>query len=376
MCTGLTILPCAAAQCSASTTTIQNQGDATALSGCTTFTGSIAIATNTANDISLDGVQSITGDLTAINAIGVTSISAGSLTNIGGTMQFVNMTVLNALNFPRLTTSHNIDWETLPALQGLGFTSGIQSTDILSIQDTQLQNLDGINPTTAGQIYISNNRYLTDINMQVANVTTNITIQSNNNGETNISFPNLVHATAMIVSQAAFLNFPTLQYVNGTMSIYSNAFTTFGCPNLTSTGGLSIATNRELTNISFPALTMVGMNGISIMDNQALTDTITFPVLTRIAGAITVAGDFTGLVLPLVLGILVTRANHPQCFAARNQADCWCFQHHFFRQHCEHVSTIYRYGYGPARWWRERRHSGSEQLQGGVWHCHSLWKLD
>ncbi|KAI6805444.1 hypothetical protein KC358_g14342, partial [Hortaea werneckii] len=50
----------AAQSCSVSaTTTIQNGGDASAIASCSTFSGSIAIATSVGGDINMDGIQKI-----------------------------------------------------------------------------------------------------------------------------------------------------------------------------------------------------------------------------------------------------------------------------------------------------------------------------
>ncbi|KAK5698589.1 cell wall protein Ecm33 [Elasticomyces elasticus] len=292
----------AAAQCSAATTTIQNQGDASAIAACSTFSGSIAIATGTTDNIALDGVQRITGSLIANNATSITGLSASSLERIDDTFSLTQLTVLTTLNFPRLTIVGTIDWQALPALQGLSFTTGVQQAGSVSIQNTQLNTLDGINLEMVDTMTIANNPYLNDINMQLGNITQSLIIEANGRNVSAI-FPNLEWAYNMTLRNVSTMSIPSLASINGSMGFYANFFESISGPNLTTVGGsLSFVSNEAMTNLSFPELTTVN-GGLQVANNTALEEVNGFPALKTVGGALDFNGNFTSVELPEISDI-------------------------------------------------------------------------
>lgn len=278
--------------CSVATTTIQNAGDASALASCTTFTGTIAIATGTTDNIALDGITEIQGSLIADNVTQITQISASSLETISQTFTLNGLTILSTLNFPRLTNVDSIQWEALPALQGLSFTTGVQTASQLNIQNTQLNSLDGIDLQVVDTVYIVNNDYLEDINMQLGNITESLTIGSNGNNVSAI-FPNLIWANNMTIRNATTVSLPSLESVNGSLGFYSNEFSMLSAANLTTVGGsLSFVSNSDLTNVSMPMLKTVS-GGLQVANNTELKIVDGFPKLATIGGALDFYGNFT-----------------------------------------------------------------------------------
>jgi len=279
------------------TTTIQNSGDATALASCRTFTGSIAIATGTTDDINIGSVQTITGDLVANNVSLITNIGADSLQQIQGTFQLDQVQVLSSLSFPQLTTVGTISWNALPNLEQLTFTTGVQMASTVNIQNTELNSLDGINVQTVDTFYIANNRYLGDISMQLANVSTSLILEANNPA-INVSFPNLIWAFNMTFRNCSSVDTPSLASLNGSMGFYGNDILSYAAPNLTEVGGsLSFDSNTQLTNISLPQLTQLG-GGFQISNNTELKTIDGFPKLKTIVGALDFNGNFTDVELP------------------------------------------------------------------------------
>jgi hypothetical protein len=63
---------------------VQNAGDASALATCTTYSGSVAVATGTTNTLNFVSVKVIAGDLSITNNDAITDVGADSLTSIGG----------------------------------------------------------------------------------------------------------------------------------------------------------------------------------------------------------------------------------------------------------------------------------------------------
>jgi hypothetical protein len=280
------------AQCGdGGTITIQNSGDATALASCSTIDGSIEIAEGTTGNIALDGISKISGDLIANNVTGITGLSGTDLQEIEGEFNLRSLTVLTSLNFPRLTTVDGISWITLPALQGLSFTTGVQELNMLEISDTNLNSLDGINLEVADTITVTNNRYLQSINMQLGNVTNGIIIGANSR-DLVIEFPNLIWAQNMTISNCSEFSAPSLESINGSVAFYYSTFKTLSAANLTEVGqDLTFVANNELTNISMPMLTSVG--SLAIANNSALEEVNGFPELATIAGALDFDGAFT-----------------------------------------------------------------------------------
>ena len=280
------------AQCSAATTTIQNAGDASALASCSTFSGSIAIATGTTDAIAIDGVRRIEGSLIADNVTQITQLSADSLETIDDSFSLNGLTILSTLNFPRLTNVQTLDWTALPALQGLSFTTGVQQASTVSIQNTQLNTLDGINLQTVDQMTIANNNYLDDISMQLGNVSTSLILEANGRNVSAI-FPNLEWAFNMTFRNCSQVSIPSLASLNGSMGFYANFFQSLSAPNLTTVGGsLSFVSNEDMTNISFPELKTV-TGGLQVANNTALQNINGFPALQTVGGALDFNGNFT-----------------------------------------------------------------------------------
>ncbi|KAF2467122.1 GPI-anchored cell wall organization protein Ecm33 [Lindgomyces ingoldianus] len=279
------------------TSTIQNSGDATALASCKTFSGSIAISTGTSDPIALDGVEKIDGNLACTNNSAIQSISGGSLSEITGQFLLDTVQVLNTVNFPKLATVDSLKWNALPNLQTLQFNNQITKASKIDIQNTQLQSLQGINIKSVDTLYIANNRYISDISMQLGNVTSSLTLEANN-PEVNVTFPNLIWAFNMTFRNCSSVEVPSLESLNGSMGFYGNVLTSFSAPNLTKIGGaLAFVSNTEMTNISLPLLTEVSAN-LQIANNTKLGKIDGLPQLKTIGGALDFNGNMSDIQIP------------------------------------------------------------------------------
>ena len=191
-----------------------------------------------------------------------------------------------------MTDVGSIQWEALPALQGLSFTTGVQSANELNIQNTQLNSLDGINLQVVDTVYIANNPYLQDIEMQLGNITNALTLESNGKNVSAI-FPNLIWANNMTFRNASRVSIPSLESVNGSLGFYSNDFSSLTAANLTSVGGsLSFVSNTDLSNVSMPLLKTIS-GGFQLANNTELDMVDGFPVLATVGGALDFYGNFT-----------------------------------------------------------------------------------
>ncbi|CAO2658691.1 Nn.00g064140.m01.CDS01 [Neocucurbitaria sp. VM-36] len=289
-----------AASCSISaTTTVQNAGDATGLASCSTFSGSIAIATGTSDDIALDGIKKLSGNLVATNNSAIKRISASDLETLDGEMELDGLTSLYGIDFPKLKNIDSIKWNALPNLQSIGFTAEVEEAKKVDIQNTGLRALTGINIEEVDTLFIANNGYINEITMQLGNVSDSLTL-ADNNEDVKVELPNLIWATNLTFRFCGSVSVPSLETLNGSLGLYNNGFETFSAPNLTSVGeALAIVANDKLNNLTFPLLTKISDN-LQIANNSALQEVDGFPVLKSIGGAFDISGNMSKVETPKI----------------------------------------------------------------------------
>jgi len=288
--------------CQQPTATVNSPADATALSGCSTIGGSVLVGPDASGTIDLSGPQQIVGDLIALNAGALTTLSSSSIGSIGGIFNLNNLTVLSTLSFSDLQTVGSISWTALPALPQLTFPSIVKKATNVLITNTFLSTLDGINLATVATLNINNNNRLKTFSTQLANITQLLNIDSNGQ-QLDISFPNLEWAANMTFRNVSSVSLPSLTVVNGSLGFYENYFSSVLTPNLTSVGSVStgigslaIVANPMLANLSMPLLKTIG--GGNLIANNSGLDSVSFPVLTTVGGAIDFSGNFSTPSLP------------------------------------------------------------------------------
>jgi hypothetical protein len=270
---------------------IQNQGDATSLGSCTSFSGSITIQPNTAGAINLPNIRSISGDLIVDGANGLTQFGADSLQTISGALTFNNLTIMGQASFPFLTSVGDLTITGVPNLGLLGFSAVVKTAKSINIQNTGLNSLDGLNPQTIGSINVANNRLLQALSFQVSKVSQSVNIQSNGD-RFNVQFPNLQTAQNITFRNCPQISIPSLANVTGSLGFYENSLTTISAVNLTSVGqSLAINGNTAVNNVSFPVLQTIG-GGFQVQNNTNLTQ-VDMPALTTIGGAFDFYGGFS-----------------------------------------------------------------------------------
>jgi hypothetical protein len=196
----------------------------------------------------------------------------------------------------------SIEWVALPALSQLTFPATVSTATSVTISNTFLSTLDGINLNTVGTMQIDNNNRLKTFSTQVANITSQLNINANGNN-LQVSFPNLIWAANMTFRNISSISIPSLATVNGSLGFYGNYMTDIAAPNLTTVGSfsnkvgsLAFVANSKLANISMPLLSSVG-GAVQIANNTAL-NAISFESLSTVGGAIDFSGNFTTPVLP------------------------------------------------------------------------------
>lgn len=276
--------------------TIQSQGDVDALSGCATVSGNVALQTGVTS-IDLGSIQEIDGDLVADNTAALVSFSSANLQTVTGNFKMINMTLLTNLNFPQLSSVGSIFWQTLPRLTSLSFSKTITQASSVSITDSQLSSLQGINLNSVDQFFVRSNNQLQAITMPITTVKTSFEVGFNGNPMA-ISLPNLKVANNMTFSNVSSLDMPALAGVNASIGFYGCTFPSVALANLTQVGGdITFAGNDDLTNVTAPALTTLG-GALTMTANSDLDDISGFPKLAQIGGAIDINGNFSNFTLP------------------------------------------------------------------------------
>ena len=295
----------AAAECSTSgTTTIIASADATALASCTTYSGSVAIQTslstpkdsNGHQQIQVDKLQKIDGNLTITDSTDLTQVTFSSLKEITGLMACSALSGLAGINMPALNSVSQMNLTALPLLQALNFGSvGVTKARSILITNTGLGSLDGLNNLeTVDALNINNNQALQNVTLKIVSVKTLVEIVDNNGLTTglNVNFPLLQTAQNMTFRNCSDIKLPALQNVTDDLGFYGNDFESFSAPNFTTCRSLVFVDNPELTNISFPSATSA--NGTFLIANNTKLDKIDgFPGLEVVGGAVLFKGNFT-----------------------------------------------------------------------------------
>ncbi|CZT08727.1 related to sporulation-specific protein 2 precursor [Rhynchosporium graminicola] len=303
---GFALLSVAAAQtatiCTQPSVTINSPADASQIADCSTIGGSIIIGSDANGIIALDGPSEVKGNLTSLSAGNLVSITSSTINKIGGEFRLFNLTLLSNLQFDVLKSVKTIYWEALPTLPQLNFAGPLSQASSVTISNTFLSTLTGINLNTVGTLQIDNNNNLKSFDTQVANITNALNINANGN-QLAVTFPNLIWAANMTFRNISSIKFPSLATVNGSLGFYDNYMESISAPNLTtignfatSFGSMAIVTNEKLTNITFPMLKSVG--GANQIANNTNLNAISFPSLSQVAGAIDFSGNFSTPELP------------------------------------------------------------------------------
>ncbi|KAL9129119.1 MAG: hypothetical protein Q9175_007381 [Cornicularia normoerica] len=322
----------AIAQCSnAATLTITASADASGLASCTTYSGSVAIPTGLATpqdtnghqQLSVEGVQVITGNLTVTNAIMLSSLSFGDLKTLGA-LELGGLTVLSELVFPQLTQVSSLNFTALPALQQMSFGgTGISQADSILITNTGLSSLQGINNLQSVSTFnVNNNAALQNISLQVTSIKHSLDIEANDGFVSGLTttFPMLETAQNMTFRNCSSVLLPSLANVTQDLGFYGNTMTSFVAPNLTTVGGLIFVDNTDLTNISIPGLISIN-SSYQIANNTMLKQINGFQKLSVIKGALDFNGNFTEVDLPAL-----TQVQGAFNVQSSGQLDCSAFQ--------------------------------------------------
>ncbi|KAK3723769.1 cell wall protein Ecm33 [Vermiconidia calcicola] len=287
------------------TTTIQ---DAFAIATCTTFSGSIAIATDVSEEFALDGIQVLDGNFNAVDVVGLTSVSADSLSLVTGWFTFDNLRTLESLDFPQLEEVGILDWRDLWDMNTLSFSTGLRRATAIQIENTALESVDGLDiGGTLEWVQVQYNRYLQDFSLPITNITDKIWFWENE-PSLSIDLP-LLRSLGQenALNNCSAIDLPLLESSTGFMFFTGSALQELTLPNLQYVGEVSdveamlwISDNSELSKLSMPALESV-YGDLRIYNNPKLESVDDFPRLSVVGQSLTCNGSFTSLKMTTTL---------------------------------------------------------------------------
>lgn len=244
-----------------------------------------------ATEIELSGPVNINGDLTLANGIMI-SLASTSLTSISGEFAINNASYLSTVSFGSLKNVGSLQLQTLPALSELEFGDGITSADNVLIEDTFLGSLAGLALTQVNDLIINQNRRLVTADLPLTNVTGGLAFTDN--GQTfSINLPNLTTVSNLVVSNVTQIKLPALQTIEKSALFDTNYFSAVSAEVLqTCSGGLSIVNNPLLEQILVPQLGSV-TGSLLITNNSEMRALGDFSNLKTIDDDMELRGNFT-----------------------------------------------------------------------------------
>lgn len=156
------------------------QQDLDALSSCSTIKGSLTIDKSDANQLKLDGVSMVDGDIYVANNDALSHISFPRLQAVNGVFKLENNKALNNLDVKSLNAVRSFEVAVHPALPAITFPAGLNQVDRFSVSDTTATRIEGLQMSKVNDVVVDNNIYLKSINMgNVSEITNSLTVSAN-----------------------------------------------------------------------------------------------------------------------------------------------------------------------------------------------------
>ncbi|GAM37773.1 GPI-anchored cell wall organization protein [Talaromyces pinophilus] len=272
---------------------IASQTDADDIAGCGSANADIEISEDYTGALILNGITKTTRSLIFQGVTNLTSFAAPDLLVIDGNLTLASCILLTDLTLGELNFVGDMKLEDLPNLQSLNFTSGMRTVSGISIVNTGLTTLDGLEISSASDgINISANTALTDITFPSLTNTSIFSIHANN-PKMKVNLPSLAAVQDLTIENVTSLSIPGLYQVTGQLLIAGSSIDSFSTGPLKNGGDILFIDNPFLSNISMPDLTSLS-GDLVITGNEALQQITGFTGLADVQGNIDVTGNYTG----------------------------------------------------------------------------------
>ncbi|KAK4515006.1 3-ketoacyl-CoA thiolase with broad chain length specificity [Mucor velutinosus] len=279
---------------------VMSQADLDAIRTCKIFKGTIDIDHIAATQLRMEGVEQLIGDLVMNGNVDLEKFSAPELQKVEGAVKIENHTILNKMEFPKLTEAKTFSMAVVPALEVISFPAGLTKVNNMRIEDTRAPKVDGFRPETIESFTLLSNNYMKSFDFNsVKEVTGEMLILGNNKLMT-FEANQLVALKMATFLNLAQIDMPALTNVQSDLSFHDNELTVLNLDRVELIGGtMTIANNNKLTETSFKNLTRID-GALSIGNNTQLTSIDGFPKLAEIHGTVDLAGGFNKYNLPVL----------------------------------------------------------------------------
>ncbi|KAF2767547.1 hypothetical protein EJ03DRAFT_144852 [Teratosphaeria nubilosa] len=286
--------------CNNATTTLRGWQDIAALAPCTTFTGSLAVATDFDSPLlEVEGPETILGSVIVANVPNITTIAARNLSTITEDCMLSNLPLLTNLTLPNWSSVSTLKLDRIPTPNTLNLQTTFQQVTNLYVTNTTLEALPALVLPSAQMenLVITGNEFLDTVRFEAGNITQMVTI-AGNGGTMELTLPNLTYAYDMEISNATQINMPLLHSVSQNLVIDWNSASNISLDRLSFVGSaLSITDNSQLGDIQLNQLVNV-QGDLDLTGNPQVEQIDGLPVLSFVGGNLTLEGQFTNISLP------------------------------------------------------------------------------
>ena len=292
-----TATPSVTKACTFSDFTVTAATQVAQVAACPTAVGDINFSGDALRSIDLTGVRQVFGNLRVNGTQEVTDFVAPDLQLVSGELRLSDATILATVNLAQLTTVGSLLFNALPGLEQALLTTGITSAESITIANTGLTSLEGIDVFELKVFDVNNNVAIELIDSGLRNVTDTLSINYNSK-DVQVVLDQLALAKNVELQQISSLSLANLTSVTGSLSLDSSSIDSFTFESLKSiNNSLSIRKNGNLTEFEFPQLTKIG-GALNVEDNDDLTSFSGFPQLVTIGGSVNLDGDFNNGTFP------------------------------------------------------------------------------
>lgn len=285
-------------ECSASTT-ISELADLAQFTACSILNGSITLTGDNFTEIDWSALE-LVDDLVFSEMPLVTKISLPRLSVAQGTLGFLKLSALTAVNLSLLASVQELQLVSLPQLESVDFL--LQKASSVVLEDTSVSSFSGLQELEKLEtLSIKDNSQLLLIALpELSSVSERMTIKGNS-PNVSVDLDGLNSTSYTVFVNIGNLKMSALLYVDVVLYIKDSSLTSLQLDSLSVVNGtLFISHNLDLTYMSVGNLTEV--DGNVYVWNTSLQN-VEFTSLKLVTGFFNIEGDFSNVTFP-ALGVI------------------------------------------------------------------------
>jgi hypothetical protein len=270
---------------------VRSQADATHISACQDFLGTLYLKPSTDTDtISLEGLQ-VVGAVILMHSPHLRNISSSTLRTVVSNLVVSNVTSLQELHLPHLRTASSIEIRDVTSPLQVTFSKDVQVYDCsftgVAFPSGSLPEIGGI----TGRIQVMDNPGLRLVKLPIARILLiSIRAHADSKFPLQVEFPALKNCSDMNMLGVAQIKIPKLIRLDN-FNLESSQAPSISIPRLTKVRqSLAISTNENLSSLSLPSMEYVGEH-IYIYGNNMLKE-LSLPKLSHVGKTLLTDGSF------------------------------------------------------------------------------------